>query len=46
MFDAGANVDRANLKGWTALMIAAQQGHMDMVDLLLGKGILQSRMKS
>lgn len=36
---SGASVDAAKEDGWTALTIAAEEGHKDIVDLLLDKGL-------
>ena len=38
MLDNGAEVDRANKGGVTPLLIACQQGHLDVARLLLERG--------
>ena len=37
--DAGANVNGADKNGWTALMLAAFNGHTDIAALLVQKGV-------
>ena len=38
LLDHGARLDAADNRGRTALMIAAETGHLEMVDLLLKRG--------
>ncbi|MEJ2434291.1 MAG: ankyrin repeat domain-containing protein [Pseudolabrys sp.] len=42
LLDHGARLDAADNRGRTALMIAAQTGHLEMVDLLLSRGANRS----
>ncbi len=39
LLEKGAEVDSANLQGWSALMIASSSGRADIVKLLLDKGV-------
>ena len=38
LLDNGVNVDYQDHRGWTALMVAAHRGHVEMVYLLLKEG--------
>jgi ankyrin repeat protein len=38
LLEKGANVNAANMNGWTALMMASKNGHTEAVKLLLEKG--------
>ena len=38
LFDRGANVNMQDKEGYTALMLAAQNGHTNIVEILLSRG--------
>jgi uncharacterized protein len=42
LLDHGARIDAADNRGRTALMIAAEAGHLEMVDLLIARGANRS----
>lgn len=39
LIDRGANIEEVNDEGYTPLMEAAREGHEEMVNVLLSKGI-------
>ena len=38
LIDRGANIERADVDGWTALLLAAYYGHKDVIQLLIDQG--------
>lgn len=40
LIEFGADVDAANAQGVTSLMFASKQGHLDVVRLLLSRGLI------
>ena len=38
LFESGANIEAPNVDGKTAFLIAAQKGHLRILDFLLEKG--------